>query len=277
MAPTQTGQVPMTAVVTGLTTQEAMQRLAADGLNQLPEPRGPSALRQLGRQFTHLLALLLWVASGLALLAGQPPLAAAIVVVIVLNALFAFAQEYRADRSAERLQSMLPMSARVRRDGTLVYCERVRDGRREVRADAVAGAFEDPPRQDVADALVACRQAGIKVAMITGDHPGTAVAVAREVGLLGENGVVLDANQLPSDDDELAANLDHEHGVVVARVMPEQKLRIARVLRRRGHVVAMTGDGVNDAPALREADVGVAMGLGGSDVAKAAADLVHPR
>ena len=147
------------------------------------------------------------------------------------------------------------------------------DAERELRLLALIG-FEDPPRQDVADALVACRQAGIKVAMITGDHPGTAVAVAREVGLLREHGVVLDANQLPSDDDELAASLDHEHGVVVARVMPEQKLRIARVLRRRGHVVAMTGDGVNDAPALREADVGVAMGLGGSDVAKAAADLV---
>jgi magnesium-transporting ATPase (P-type) len=110
--------------------------------------------------------------------------------------------------------------------------------------------------------------------MITGDHPGTAVAVAREVGLLRENGVVLDANQLPSDDDELAARLDGEHGAVVARVRPEQKLRIAGVLRRRGHIVAMTGDGVNDAAALREADVGVAMGLCGSDVAKAAADLV---
>ena len=80
----------------------------------------PSAMRHLGKQFIHLLAILLWVASGLALLlAGQPALAAAIVVVIVLNAVFAFAQEYRADRSAERLRSLLPMSARVRRDGQL--------------------------------------------------------------------------------------------------------------------------------------------------------------
>jgi magnesium-transporting ATPase (P-type) len=134
--------------------------------------------------------------------------------------------------------------------------------------------FEDPPRPDVAEALAACRSADIKVAMITGDHRGTAAAVAREVGLLGQRGVVLDASQLPEDDEELAACLDGEDGAVVARVTPSQKLRIARVLRERGHVVAMTGDGVNDAPALREADVGVAMGLSGSDVTKAAADLV---
>jgi magnesium-transporting ATPase (P-type) len=102
----------MTSVMAGLSSVEASRRLAADGPNQLPEPRRPSALRHLGKQFTHLLAILLWVASGLALLAGQPPLAGAIVVVIVLNAVFAFAQEYRADRSAERLRSLLPISAR---------------------------------------------------------------------------------------------------------------------------------------------------------------------
>jgi calcium-translocating P-type ATPase len=608
----------MTSVIAGLSSSEASRRLAADGPNQLPEPRRPSALWHLGKQFTHLLAILLWVASGLALLAGQPALAVAIVVVIVLNAIFAFAQEYRADRSAERLRSLLPMSARVRRDGQL----RVIDATQLVRGDLVvlrsgdrisadliltvshalavdesmvsgesvavqhaagelvvagtfvvqgegegvvnaigahttiagiaalsrqarrppspltvqlnrvvkiiaviaiiAGAllgmaglgmglastqaflfavgvavalvpegllptvtlslargaslmagrnalvrrldavetlgattyictdktgtltqnrmavvevwtpagtallegtgyeptarirasaevidrmrwaaesavqcvsgrvvqqgttwvaegdameaavhawslrvggslkpeepiqlrlaytadrmlssvvlaersivlgapeavlsrclgsaphdvvndlaergrrvlavaegqwhpgepesnaetgltllaligFEDPPRPDVAEALAACRSADIKVAMITGDHPGTAAAVAREVGLLGERGIVLDASRLPTDDEELAACLDREDGAVVARVTPGQKLRIARVLRGRGHVVAMTGDGVNDAPALREADVGVAMGLSGSDVTKAAADLV---
>jgi magnesium-transporting ATPase (P-type) len=94
----------MTSVMAGLSSVEASRRLAADGPNQLPEPRRPSPLRHLGKQFTHLLAILLWVASGLALIAGQPALAAAIVVVIVLNAVFAFAQEYRADRSAERLR-----------------------------------------------------------------------------------------------------------------------------------------------------------------------------
>ena len=101
----------MASVISGLSSVEASQRLAVDGPNQLPEPRRPSALRHLAKQFTHLLAILLWVASGLALLAGQPALAVAIVVVIVLNAVFAFAQEYRADRSAERLRSPLPMSA----------------------------------------------------------------------------------------------------------------------------------------------------------------------
>ena len=123
----------MTPVIAALSSVEAARRLAAEGPNKLPEPRRPSALRHLGRQFTHLLAILLWVASGLALLAGLPPLAVAIVVVIVLNAVFAFAQEYRADRSAERLRSLLPMSARVRRDDQL----RVIDASQLVRGDLV--------------------------------------------------------------------------------------------------------------------------------------------
>ena len=134
--------------------------------------------------------------------------------------------------------------------------------------------LEDPPRPDVADALRLCREASIRVAMVTGDHPATAAAIAREVGLLREDGVVIDGRALPADDDALGAMLDQEGGAVVARVSPGDKLRIARVLRARGHVVAMTGDGVNDAPALREADVGVAMGASGSDVAREAADLV---
>ena len=258
----------MPAVLTGLTTAEATKRLAIDGPNQLPQARPPSALRLLGRQFTHLLAVLLWVASAMALVAGQPPLAVAIVVVILLNALFAFAQEYRADRSAEELRSMLPVSARVRRDGQL----RVVDASKLVRDDLVVLRPGDRISADLE--LTVSHSLEVDESMVTGDHPGTAAAVAREVGLLGENGVVLDAGQLPTDDDELAALLDGEDGTVVARVMPDQKLRIARVLRRRGHVVAMTGDGVNDAAAIREADVGVAMGLSGSDVTRAAADVV---
>jgi magnesium-transporting ATPase (P-type) len=134
-------------------------------------------------------------------------------------------------------------------------------------------ALEDPPRDDVAEALDACRRADIRVAMVTGDHPRTAEAIAREVGLVRDDGIVVEGAQLPGEDEELAALLDRD-GVVVARVDPAAKFRIARVLRERGHVVAMTGDGVNDAPALREADVGVAMGASGSDVAREAADLV---
>ena len=135
-------------------------------------------------------------------------------------------------------------------------------------------AIEDPPRDDVTPALEACRRADIRVAMVTGDHPRTAEAIAREVGLLGAHGVVTTGADLPTDDHALGVLLDHPDGVVVARVTPADKFRIARILRERGHVVAMTGDGVNDAPALREADVGVAMGASGSDVAREAADLV---
>jgi magnesium-transporting ATPase (P-type) len=109
--------------------------------------------------------------------------------------------------------------------------------------------------------------------MITGDHPGTARAIATEVGLLGAEGVVVEGRDLPADDAALGALLDRD-GVVVSRVTPEDKLRIARTLRARGHVVAMTGDGVNDGPALQAADIGVAMGRGGTDVAREASDLV---
>ncbi|QBS45352.1 cation-transporting P-type ATPase [Nocardia sp. CS682] len=133
--------------------------------------------------------------------------------------------------------------------------------------------LEDPPRPDVADAIAACRRAGIKIAMVTGDHPGTAAAIAAEVGLFGTDRIVVEGKDLPADDAELAALLARD-GVVVARVAPEEKLRIAVALQRHGHVVAMTGDGVNDGPALRTADIGIAMGASGTDVAREAADLV---
>ncbi|WP_353988152.1 cation-translocating P-type ATPase [Ruicaihuangia caeni] len=133
--------------------------------------------------------------------------------------------------------------------------------------------LEDPPRPDVRESIEACRGAGIRLVMVTGDHPGTAVAIAREVGLLLQGGATL-TSPLDADDEILAATLDRPEGAVVARVTPADKVRIARVLRARGHVVAMTGDGVNDGPALREADVGVAMGASGTDVAREAADLV---
>jgi magnesium-transporting ATPase (P-type) len=134
--------------------------------------------------------------------------------------------------------------------------------------------LEDPPRPDVGPALQACRDAGVRVAMVTGDHPATAAAIAREVGLLRAGGVVVDGRELPDTDAALAELLDNADGAVVARVTPADKLRIAAALRSRGHVVAMTGDGVNDAPALREADVGVAMGASGSDVARESSDLI---
>ena len=134
-------------------------------------------------------------------------------------------------------------------------------------------ALEDPPRSDVKDAIETCRRAGVKVAMVTGDHPTTAAAIATQVGLRTADDPVLSGEELPADEGVLGALLDH-HGIVVARVSPEDKLRIARALRARGHVVAMTGDGVNDGPALHEANIGIAMGLSGTDVAREAADLV---
>ncbi|OBB69115.1 cation-transporting P-type ATPase [Mycobacterium sp. 852014-50255_SCH5639931] len=134
-------------------------------------------------------------------------------------------------------------------------------------------ALEDPPREDISTSLDACRKAGVKVAMVTGDHPATATAIGNEVRLRSADSAVLLGADLPEDEQHLAAVLDHD-GVVIARVCPEDKLRIARALRSRGHVVAMTGDGVNDAPALHESDIGVAMGRSGTDVAREAADLV---
>jgi calcium-translocating P-type ATPase len=131
----------------------------------------------------------------------------------------------------------------------------------------------DPPRAEAAGAVAACRRAHIGLAVVTGDHPGTALAVARQVGLAGPDAVVLTGSDLPDDDAALGELIDHD-GMVLARVTPEQKLRIARILQARGHIVAMTGDGVNDAPALRDADIGIAMGATGSDVAREAADLV---
>ncbi|WP_254526047.1 cation-translocating P-type ATPase [Natrinema caseinilyticum] len=133
--------------------------------------------------------------------------------------------------------------------------------------------LEDPPRPGTAATIAASKSASVRTAMVTGDHPSTARAIANEIGFIGDEGIVVDGNDLPDDDKMLGALLDRD-GVVVSRVSPEDKLRIARALQDRGHVVAMTGDGVNDGPALQEADVGIAMGRSGTDVAREAADLV---
>lgn len=133
--------------------------------------------------------------------------------------------------------------------------------------------FEDPPREGTADAIARCRAAGIKIAMLTGDHAITAAAVAERIGLRREGDPVLEGRKLPENEAVLGALVDHD-GVVISRVTPEDKLRIAQALRARGNVVAMTGDGVNDGPALHASDIGIAMGKGGTDVAREAADLV---
>jgi magnesium-transporting ATPase (P-type) len=134
-------------------------------------------------------------------------------------------------------------------------------------------ALSDPLREDVPAVVERCHEAGVRVMMLTGDHPVTAQTIAREAGLLdGRSGLLTGTEMAELDDDALSARL--ESATVIARATPLDKLRIVESLQRRGHVVAMTGDGVNDAPALRLADVGVAMGKGGTEVARQAADIV---
>ncbi len=172
-----------------------------------------------------------------------------------------------------------------RLDGT----ERIEAAERDLIFCGLVG-LEDPPRPEVPDAIARCRLAGIRVIMCTGDHPDTARAIAREIGLVGKVG----AGDTPTSEvagaggegrfvpgPELARMSDTQLQLLLdapdvhfARMAPEQKLRVVEALKRKKEVVAVTGDGVNDAPALKAADIGVAMGLSGTDVAREAADMV---
>ncbi|QOR68505.1 calcium-translocating P-type ATPase, SERCA-type [Cytobacillus suaedae] len=131
----------------------------------------------------------------------------------------------------------------------------------------------DPPRPEVKDAVKECKQAGIKTIMITGDHVITAKAIATQLGILPMGGKVIDGNTLSMMSvEELEEIVDDVY--VFARVSPEHKLKIVKALQKKGHIVAMTGDGVNDAPAIKASDIGIAMGITGTDVAKEASSLV---
>ena len=135
-------------------------------------------------------------------------------------------------------------------------------------------AMQDPPRPEVAEAVATCHRAGIRIIMVTGDYGLTAESIARRIGIIrGAHPRILSGAELEQlDDGALQAALRDE--VIFARVAPEHKLRVVRALQQLGQVVAVTGDGVNDAPALKQADIGVAMGIAGTDVAKEAADMI---
>lgn len=133
--------------------------------------------------------------------------------------------------------------------------------------------LQDPPRKEVKRAISECKEAGIKTVMITGDHKETALAIAQQIGLWEEDSIALDGNEL---NDLSATQLDHiiERVAVFARVTPEHKLQIVQALQNKGHIVAMTGDGVNDAPAIKASNIGVSMGISGTDVTKEASSLI---
>ncbi|MGZ4212553.1 MAG: cation-translocating P-type ATPase [Actinomycetota bacterium] len=180
--------------------------------------------------------------------------------------------ERDAAHEANRILAARGMRVIALADGSLASSEG--DRAQDERALGFAGlvAFSDPARPGIAEALAECASAGIRVIMITGDHPATAVAIAEGIGLQSGDGVVTGDELDRASDDEIVDLVAHT--TIFARTRPEQKHRIVRALAARGEVVAMTGDGVNDAPALREAHIGVAMGERGTAVAREAATMV---
>ena len=183
---------------------------------------------------------------------------------------------------ADEVERMSSRGLRV-----LAFASKPAPGMEEIGEADAEGGFEllglagmtDPPRQEAIEAISACHDAGITVKMITGDHAGTAAAIGRQVGLIGEDetdgasGGALTGRELDKlSEEELREAAGRTN--IFARVAPEHKIRLVRALQENGEVAAMTGDGVNDAPALKQADIGVAMGITGTDVSKESADVV---
>jgi len=193
--------------------------------------------------------------------------------VIVPRTTLAAEQQETALAAAEEMERaalrVLAFARRVLPDGA----EDEGDVERELEFLGIAGML-DPPRPEVPQAIANCRAAGIRVIMVTGDSGYTAEAVARRIGLVQNEAHVIGPADLDALDDDALRGRLAEHDVIFARISAEQKLRLARVLRAGGEIVAMTGDGVNDAPALKEADIGIAMGTSGTDVARETADMV---
>ncbi len=181
------------------------------------------------------------------------------------------ALELEVDELAAQGLRVLAVAER-RLDGTVP--ERREEAERDLALLGLV-ALIDPPRPQVPAAVADCHQAGIRIVVVTGDHPLTAAAIARRIGIArGEPTVVTEEELDRMSEPQLDALLREGRELIFARATPEAKLRIADALRAEGHVVAMTGDGVNDAPALRRADIGVAMGRSGTDVAREAATMI---
>jgi sodium/potassium-transporting ATPase subunit alpha len=150
---------------------------------------------------------------------------------------------------------------------------KVEDAEKEMVFLGLIG-LEDPPRPEVPEAIRKCREAGIRIIMITGDGSRTALAIAKEIGLVKGDPAIVEGDEfLQMSDDELRHILSKEE-IIFSRMSPKRKLRVVNILKEEGERVAVTGDGVNDAPALKRADIGIAMGLTGTDVAKEAADMI---
>ena len=165
----------------------------------------------------------------------------------------------------------------------VAYCDEKKENLDRIKEDILSGqhclsilgliGMIDPPREEAKDAVEKCKQAGIRVIMATGDHQLTAAAIGKQLGILNKGDKVINGTELERmSDEELDAVI--EHTTIFARVSPSHKFRLVESLKRKNHVVTMTGDGVNDAPALQSAQVGVAMGIAGTDVTKEAADMV---
>lgn len=185
-----------------------------------------------------------------------------------------------AERAAEVQYAVIGMASNALRTMAIAYKPLPPETdiftEQEIEKDLVFIGLEgmiDPPREEVKAAIQECWNAGIRTIMITGDHAATALAIAEKLHISGEDGITVEGREL---DEMSAEELQEvvEKASVFARVTPEHKLRIVQALQQNGRVVAMTGDGVNDAPALKTADIGVAMGITGTDVAKEAASLI---
>ncbi len=177
------------------------------------------------------------------------------------------------ERWASQGHRVLAVARRRMEDGSEPPTRR-EDAERELCLLGLVALF-DPPRPEVASAVASCRDAGIRIIVVTGDYGLTALEVARRVGIASDGATVVTGADLDRmSERELDELFRDGREIVFARTSPEAKLRIAESLRDEGHVVAMTGDGVNDAPALRRADIGVAMGLSGTEVAREAATMV---